>query len=701
MANLLYGKKLADALGKDGSCKDYKRVWKVAIQAVVAMIRFKSGLSNWSQRGDPRAKNAIIDHTLKGFHKLPPTPLRRLQKELPPDTVELVLHGLKGELLMGPDVVSLKVRISQIKKRLEVHARNEVLKGHLSRALQLYSFIALGAVVHLLHRRRAVDDMETLRMLSQEEAEQGDGAFSPDTLSRLAAVVATLPEGPGHRTAMAAESNRGDLPAERLELTAVVFIHVYGLVAWGDPTAGGSIPLSLSDRLDAGITFAVGNTRAFAAVGQQGSVTTWGDPACGGNSLHVAAHLKSRAFQICYNEWAFTAFREGGQLVCWGDADAGGAPGDVASSLTSGVVKVCSTEFAFAALKEGGQVIAWGDHSVGGDVSPVHSELQSGVLNIWGNAGAFVAAKDDGSVITWGDPGAGGVIPLEANIRNLENVFSNIRAFAAITGDGGAVAWGAPGCGGDASAVQDELQSGVVDIRGNGRAYVAMKADGSVVCWGNPDFGGDASATAHMLKHSIVDIVPSLKAFAALKEDPMSLGYTVLTWGDPQTGGDSSAVRSSLLGNVLQVVANDWAFAARRDDGSVVCWGDTASGGDVTPVAEKIAAGGGAQALYHTTRAFAAVLQNGSICAWGELSCGGDSVPAECELGGEKVIDMCANDYAFAARSASGSVVSWGHKQYGGSIDEETAPKLAGGVTKIIGNKFSFLAMKRSGTYVT
>ena len=35
-----------------------------------------------------------------------------------------------------------------------------------------------------------------------------------------------------------------------------------------------------------------------------GSVTTWGDPACGGNSAHVAEHLKSRAFQLCYNEWA-------------------------------------------------------------------------------------------------------------------------------------------------------------------------------------------------------------------------------------------------------------------------------------------------------------------------------------------------------------------------------------------------------------
>ena len=165
-----------------------------------------------------------------------------------------------------------------------------------------------------------------------------------------------------------AARGKGELPAARIELTAVVFIHVYGLVAWGDPTAGGSIPLALSERLSAGITFAVGNTRAFAAVGQQGelrrhlktsfsihfqfiinsflhlftrfnsfsshfqvnfvlsslyfivfiqllpfisaswqgSVTTWGDPACGGHSGHVAEQLQSRAFQICHNEWAGT-----------------------------------------------------------------------------------------------------------------------------------------------------------------------------------------------------------------------------------------------------------------------------------------------------------------------------------------------------------------------------------------------------------
>ena len=169
----------------------------------------------------------------------------------------------------------------------------KVIKGRLSRALQLYSFIALGAVVHLLHKRRAVDDLETLKMLSEEDNEN-DGAFSPETMSRLKAVAATLPL----KTAAAPES-AGELPAARIELTAVVFIHVYGLVAWGDPTAGGSIPLSLSQRLSAGITFAVGNTRAFAAVGQQGSLSS-AQASCLRNSLKK---------MYCKNSISHTAMR--------------------------------------------------------------------------------------------------------------------------------------------------------------------------------------------------------------------------------------------------------------------------------------------------------------------------------------------------------------------------------------------------------
>ncbi|CAE7341857.1 unnamed protein product [Symbiodinium microadriaticum] len=693
---LLYKRELTEALGREQAKKDYARAWKVAIKAVRAMLRFKRGMRGWS--GAPASGGEpAIDHTLRGFHFLPPTPLRRTQKELPPDTVELVLHGLKGELLMGPDVVSLGVSISQIKRRLLVYSRQQVIKGSVSRALQLYNFIALGAVVHFLHNRRAVDDLETLRNLRFEEQNEGTGKYSPDTMAHLAQVKKSLSK------AGTTEEPRGLLAAPRLELIAVVFVHIYGVIAWGDASAGGSIPLSLSDRLSGGITFVVGNTRAFAAVSQSGAVTTWGDPACGGNSGRVTDQLKSRAFQICHNEWAFAAFREGGQIVCWGDPDAGGQPSGLGTSLGSGVVKVCSTEFAFAALKESGQVVTWGDPSVGGDSSGVAEQLQTGIVNIWANAGAFVAAKSDGSLVIWGDPSAGGDMSAlnQDEARDIETLYCNIRAFAAIAQGGRVVAWGAPGCGGDTSAVASQLTAGVRDIRTNGRAFAAIKEKGAVVAWGNPDFGGDASATSHLMQHSIVDIIPSLKAFAALREDPMSNGFTVMTWGDPQTGGDSSAVSHLLIGQILQVVANDWAFAARRDDGMVVCWGDPASGGDSSAVQERIHQAGGAVALYKTSRAFAAVLQDGSICAWGEPSCGGDSTPAEFELGEEKVLDMCANDYAFAARTSRGSVVAWGHKLYGGHIEEEAAAKLQSGVTKMIGNKFSFLAMKRSGTYVT
>eukprot|EP00439_Symbiodinium_sp_Y106_P056353 s2910_g7.t3 len=592
---------------------DYARAWKVAIKAVRAMLRFKRGMRGWS--GAPASGGEpAIDHTLRGFHFLPPTPLRRTQKEMPPDTIELVLHGLKGELLMGPDIVSLGVSISQIKRRLLVYSRQQVIKGSVTRALQLYNFIALGAVVHFLHNRRAVDDMETLRNLRYEEQNEGTGKYSPDTMAHLAQVKKSL-----------SKAGTADEPRE-LELIAVVFVHIYGVIAWGDASAGGSIPLSLSDRLSGGITFVVGNTRAFAAVSQSGAVTTWGDPACGGNSGRVTDQLKSRAFQICYNEWAFAAFREGGQIVCWGDPDAGGQPSGLGTSLGSGVVKVCSTEFAFAALRESGQVVTWGDPSVGGDSSAVADQLQTGIVNIWANAGAFVAAKSDGSLVIWGDPSAGGDMSAlnqdclthaghwskvavwlsdpkhtgkelsQEEARDIETLYCNIRAFAAIAQGGRVVAWGAPGCGN---------------------------------------------------------------------------GFTVMTWGDPQTGGDSSAVSHLLIGQILQVVANDWAFAARRDDGIVVCWGDPASGGDSSAVQERIHQAGGAVALYKTSRAFAAVLQDGSICAWGEPSCGGDSTPAEFELGEEKVLDMCANDYAFAARTSRGSVVAWGHKLYGGHIEED------------------------------
>ena len=52
----------------------------------------------------------------------------------------------------------------------------------------------------------------------------------------------------------------------------------------------------------------------------------------------------------------------------------------------------------------------------------------------------------------------------------------------------------------------------------------------------------------------------------------------MVAWGDPASGGDSSFVADQLEGGVREVVATEAAFAALKDDGSVVTWGDHNAG---------------------------------------------------------------------------------------------------------------------------
>ncbi|MGY3945715.1 hypothetical protein, partial [Aeromonas tecta] len=67
-------------------------------------------------------------------------------------------------------------------------------------------------------------------------------------------------------------------------------------------------------------------------------------------------------------------------------------------------------------------------------------------------------------------------------------------------------------------------------------------------------------------------------AFAALKQDG-----SVVTWGSTGSGGDSSAVQAQLT-NVKAIYNAQGAFAALKQDGSVVSWGNAGFGGDSSAV---------------------------------------------------------------------------------------------------------------------
>jgi len=57
---------------------------------------------------------------------------------------------------------------------------------------------------------------------------------------------------------------------------------------------------------------------AFAALRHDGSVVTWGDPSCGGDSSAVQAKLKG-VTQIHSTHTAFAAIVLDGSVVAWGD----------------------------------------------------------------------------------------------------------------------------------------------------------------------------------------------------------------------------------------------------------------------------------------------------------------------------------------------------------------------------------------------
>ena len=123
------------------------------------------------------------------------------------------------------------------------------------------------------------------------------------------------------------------------------------------------------------------NYGAFAALKDDGSVITWGNPFSGADSSSVSADLQSGVTQIFTTALAFAALKDDGSVVTWGNADRGGDSSSVSADLQSGVTQIFTTAVAFAALKDDGSVLTWGNSSNGGDSSSVSTDLQSDVVS--------------------------------------------------------------------------------------------------------------------------------------------------------------------------------------------------------------------------------------------------------------------------------------------------------------------------------
>ena len=189
-------------------------------------------------------------------------------------------------------------------------------------------------------------------------------------------------------------------------------------------------------------------------------------------------------------------------------------------------------------------------------------------------------------------------------------------------------------------------------------------------------------------------------AFAALKADG-----SVVSWGDSASGGDTSAVAAFLDGSfrVTRIYSNAQAFSALRADGSVITWGKADAGGSSAAVASGISGVIEVTDIAATKLAFAALRQDGSVLAWGDGRYGGDiSTVANALNGSVPVTKVYSNSLAFAALRTDGSVVTWGLDSFGGN-STAVATSLNGtiDVSRVFSSQGAFAALRADGSVVT
>ena len=400
----------------------------------------------------------------------------------------------------------------------------------------------------------------------------------------------------------------------------------------------------------------------------------------------IAVATPGRTLQEHRNDAAFAALKEDGSVITWGSPSHGGDSSSVSNELSSGVVQIFSAIYSFAALKEDGSVITWGYSLLGGDSSNVSDQLSSGVVQIFSTDYAFAALKDDGSVVTWGHSDSGGD---STNVSTklssgIVNIVANQKAFAAVRNDGSVVTWGASheDYGADSSSIEDRLSSNITQVNSTMAAFAALDKNGSVFTWGPSYAGGEPSihdswtnspgrSVSAQLSSGVRHLFSNNYAFAALKDDG-----SVVTWGYSSTGGDSSGVSNQLSSGVIQIFSTAEAFAALKEDGSVITWGNHNYGGDSSGISNQLSSG--VVRIFSTDRAFAALKENGSVITWGEPDNGGDSSSVSGELS-SGVTHVFSTNSAFAALKENGSVITWGEPDNGGD-SSSVSGELSSGV---------------------
>lgn len=168
-------------------------------------------------------------------------------------------------------------------------------------------------------------------------------------------------------------------------------------------------------------------------------------------------------------------------------------------------------------------------------------------------------------------------------------------------------------------------------------------------------------------------------AYVALRKDG-----SIVAWGDPATGGEAEF--SSPLVNIVEVSSTESAFAARNAQGEIFAWGNPAHGGSTGDVATT-----GFARVIGNAQAFAGVKANASLVAWGNPILGGKLPPELVDY--TDIRSVSSTDRSFAALRSTGHVIAWGSSDWGGELPAELQE--LNDIVQVIGNAGAFAALRK------
>ncbi|CAK9009668.1 unnamed protein product [Durusdinium trenchii] len=481
-----------------------------------------------------------------------------------------------------------------------------------------------------------------------------------------------------------------------------------GVFFWGHH-APENEPMDLGDR---SIKEIQANGRAFAALLSDGSVKVWGEDSCGGHlPCDIERQLKKAeapVVAIQANDRAFAAILKNGEVVTWGDVDHGGCTlnemaKDAAEPPPGAAVAVAATRGAFAVLRSDGGVQCRGRARTwrknkwsremrkegrakskkactkGGGLDDEVSDIED--CNPYGDKTdllkkvpkAYAGGKNERNDSTACNKSQikeckGDVkeCPVGKNGTNDSTDCGDSKQKASTGGSKECVVHKTTGTK-DSAECDNSKQK---DSKG-GSKDCAVDKNGDYTDDTNPHIGslkptcgGKPCAIPMQGSRNREPEVETRKKVCKKDKDKGKGSCSPVLYSDSDAEEDGpldmAELACSVTGSVVALQATHEAFAALRDDGSVVCWGLKAYGGDCSEVELK-----DVKAIQATSRAFAALRKDGSVVVWGHKRTGGE-LREDVRKQLQNVKEIQANDEAFAALLGDGTVITWGDEEYGG-----------------------------------